>query len=362
VGPLRRSGIADSERDRWLRAIVAYDGTDFCGFQIQRPRGELPGSGAPRTVQGALEDALAQILQKPTALLAAGRTDSGVHATGQVVAFGADWEQPLGDLQGALNAVLPDDVVVRALSPAGIGFHPRYDALSRTYCYTIWNGPLRSPLFRRTALWVRRPLNLELMNEATQLIVGSHDFGTFGTAPRMRRQGDARERVRTTTGVHRADTAHRSVQAATVRHVMRAAWSKVDEQHLLGWQRALLDGLTMGADIMHRADIAHRGESEELPVPVSTVHGAQWQGLVEFTIEANAFLYRMVRSIVGTLIQVGRGGLAVAEFASALDGADRALAGPTAAPQGLCLIGVQYGVDAYIASCADHRADVVHRR
>jgi len=302
-------------------------------------------------VQGALEDALTQILQKPTSLLASGRTDSGVHAVGQVVAFGADWERPLGDLQRALNAVLPDDVVVRDLSPAVTGFHPRYDALSRTYCYTIWNHPLRSPLFRRTALWVRRPLNLKLMNDAAQLIVGSHDFGTFGTAPRERRQGDARERVR-------VDKVHRT-QPITVRQVIRAAWSKVNEQHLLAWQRILLGGPTM-PDIVHRVDIVHRGESEELPVPVSMVHGAQWQGLIEFTIEANAFLYRMVRSIVGTLIQVGRGGLAVSEFASALDGADRALAGPTAAPQGLCLIGVQYGVDAG-RCCASDSADMVHR-
>jgi tRNA pseudouridine38-40 synthase len=274
-----------------------------------------------RTVQGALEDALAQILQKPTSLLAAGRTDSGVHAVGQVVAFGADWKHPLADLQRALNAVLPDDVAVRALAPAPAGFHPRYDALSRTYCYAIWNHRLKSPLLRRTTLWVRRPLNLELMNEAAQLIVGSHDFHTFGTAPRATRARCARKRARET-------------RPTTVRQVVRATWSRVDERHLLRWQRALLGGPAMGTG------------SDELLVPEFTEHGSQWQGLVEFTVEANAFLYRMVRSIVGTLIQVGYEDLSVAEFASALDGADRALAGPTAAPQGLCLIGVQYGADA----------------
>jgi tRNA pseudouridine38-40 synthase len=322
---------ARSERARWLRAIVAYDGTDFCGFQVQRSRrGQRTGSGTPRTVQGALEGALAQILQKPTSLLAAGRTDSGVHAVGQVVAFGADWDRPLADLNRALNAVLPDDVAVLALSPASLGFHPRYDALSRTYCYTIWNHPMRDPLFRRTALWVRRPLNLAAMDEAAQLLLGSHDFATFGTAPRKRRKGDARKGART-------------AQPTTVRHIVRAAWSQVRGQHLATWQQTLLGEPSMG------------GGSDELPMSGFTLHGSQWQGLVEFTIEANAFLYRMVRSIVGTLIQVGRGDLTVSEFASAFRGADRALAGPTAAPHGLCLIRVRYAAD------TAYRADALHR-
>ena len=268
--------------------------------------GQHATRSAPRTVQGSLEDALAQILQKPTPLLAAGRTDSGVHAVGQVVVFSTDWDRPIADLHRAWNAVLPDDVVVLVLSLASPGFHPRYDALSRTYCYTVWNHPLRNPLSRRNALWVRRPLDLAAMNEAAQLIVGSHDFCTFGTAPRSTPKGDARDRAG-------------SVKPSTVRHVVRAAWSHVCGQpsgaYLPAWQQSL---------------------------PAGTPGDARWQGLVEFTIEANAFLYRMVRSIVGTLLQVGCGDWTISEFASALHGADRALAGPTAVPQGLCLIGVQY--------------------
>lgn len=302
-----------------LRATVAYDGTDFAGFQVQRARAAKRAvRGTLRTVQGTLEDALAQILQKPTPLTASGRTDRGVHAVGQVVAFSADWDRPWTDLHRALNAVLPDDVAVLALSVVAPKFHPRYDALSRIYCYTVWNHPLRSPLLRRSALWVRRPLDLGAMNEAARSLVGSHDFCTFGTAPRSTPKKGA---VQNSTV---------SAQPSTVRHVVRAGWSKVKEgppcECLLTWQQALLFGMP----VEDAADEAH------------SPHGAQWQGLVEFTIEANAFLYRMVRSIVGTLLQVGYGDLTVSQFTSALYGADRALAGPTAAPQGLCLIGVQY--------------------
>ena len=298
-----------------MRATVAYDGTDFSGFQVQRSRaGPRTVPGTPRTVQGALEDALAQILQKRNPLLAAGRTDSGVHAVGQVVAFSADWGRPLADLHRAWNAVLPDDVAVLVLSPASPGFHPRYDALGRTYCYTIWNHPVRSALFRRNALWVRQPLDLAAMSEAAQLLVGSHDFCTFGTAPRSTpRKGDVG-----------GQTSSAPTKApSTVRHVVRATWSGGCESQtglsLPAWQQALVAG-----------------------TPGEPSDGVRWQGLVEFTIEANAFLYRMVRSIVGTLLQVGRGDLTVAEFSSALYSVDRARAGPTAAPQGLCLIRVEY--------------------
>jgi tRNA pseudouridine38-40 synthase len=283
---------------------------------------------APRTVQGVLEDALAQILQKPTPLLAAGRTDSGVHAVGQVIAFGADWDRPLADLHRALNAVLAHDVAVRALSVAPPGFHPRYDARRRTYCYTIWNHPLRSPLSRRSALWVRQPLDLAAMAEAARLLVGSQDFATFGTAPRTR------------SGDKEACDEARSGQPSTVRHVVRAAWSRVDDPpgaRLATWQQTLMDSVPDG------------GTPDDRSV--------RWQGFVEFTIEANAFLYHMVRSIVGTLLQVGRGDLSVSEFASALAGADRALAGPTAAPHGLCLVDIQYAAGPAHRPAAGHRAD-----
>ena len=185
---------------------------------------------------------------------------------------------------------------------------------------------MRVPLLRHYALWVRQPLDLEAMDEAAQVLVGSHDFGTFGTAPRATR--------RKRRGMGNTQARVRSEQPSTVRRVVRAVWSRAGEKYpapqVPGWQKMLLEGMT--------ADTSTGEAHSSLPA----VRAVSWQGLVEFTIEANAFLYHMVRSIVGTLLQVGLGDRSVSEFASALYGADRALAGPTAAPHGLCLIGVKY--------------------
>jgi len=249
--------VAGLTRERYLWATVAYDGTDFHGFQVQVGQ---------RTVQGALEDALATIIQQNVRAIGAGRTDSGVHALGQVVAFRTRWRHSLSDLHRAWNAVLPGDVVVWSLSEADEEFHPRFDAKSRRYRYTIWNHPVRNPLLRRTTLWILQTLDVGQMVEASSLLVGKHDFGTFGSPP----QGNN-----------------------TVRRVFRAFWTQEDNRLYLN-------------------------------------------------IEANAFLYRMVRSIVGTLLQVGMGELSVAQFKCLFAAADRGLAGPTAPANGLCLMAVHY--------------------
>ncbi|RLD00479.1 MAG: tRNA pseudouridine(38-40) synthase TruA [Chloroflexi bacterium] len=240
-----------------VRAVVAYDGTDYGGSQRQ--------TNAP-TVQAALEAALAQVTQEEITILAAGRTDAGVHAAGQVIAFDTTWRHDLDDLQRALNAVLPSDVAVLGVALAAPDFHPRYDAHSRHYRYTLYNAPVRYPLNRRYSLHVNGALNVAAMQQAARYLVGEHDFATFGQPPQGR---------------------------VTVRRVLAAEWG---------------------------------GKPPHL----------------KFDIKANAFLYRMVRSIVGTLLQVGRGKIGVEEFAAALAAADRRRAGPTAPPHGLCLIEVRY--------------------
>lgn len=247
----------DAEKKRYLVATVAYDGTDFSGYQVQ---------AGQRTVQGTLEAALMQITQERIRIVAAGRTDSGVHALGQVIAFRTGWPHSLEALWRGVNAVLPADVAILALNEAPAGFHPRFDARSRVYRYTVWNAPIRNPLLRRYAWWVSCPLNVEAMNQAARLLVGEHDFATFGQPP----QG-----------------------TSTVRRVMRAGWMQ-DHQ---------------------------------------TLH---------FEIEADAFLYRMVRSIVGSLLQVGRGEWSVDEFATRFAAGDRDLSGAAAPACGLCLIAVNY--------------------
>ena len=158
---------------RRFRATVEYDGTEFAGFQIQRNA---------RTVQGELEAALARLTGGTRqAVQGAGRTDAGVHATGQVIAFTYPGELPVEALTDALNGTLPPDVAVRDLRSVPEGFNPRYAARYREYRYSIWNGP-RSPLRERTTLWVRQGLDVAAMAEAASAFEGRHDFSAFGGA------------------------------------------------------------------------------------------------------------------------------------------------------------------------------------
>jgi tRNA pseudouridine38-40 synthase len=240
------------------RAIVAYDGTDYCGFQKQAP--------SQPTIQGELEGALSDIAASPVTVTGAGRTDSGVHALGQVVSFNIAWRHDEEALLRATNAHLPDDIALTAVSVAAPSFHPRFDARRRAYEYHVYNRPVRNPLQRRYSWHVHRPLDLQAMNAAAAAICGTHDFATFGQAP----QGEN-----------------------TVRHVFHAAWR--DQGHCL-----------------------------------------------VFDIEGNAFLYRMVRSIVGTLRAVGHGERTVEDFVTSLQAADRSLAATTAPPHGLFLASVTY--------------------
>jgi len=155
------------------RATLAYDGTDYHGFQRQAPEREP-------TIQGEVERALAKIGQGNVTVLGSGRTDAGVHAAGQVIAFEAEWRHGLADLQRALNATLPSDIAVLEITLATRGFHPRYSAVSREYVYTIYNAPVRHPLYRRYALQVADSLDVTTMDAAAARLVGERDFAAFG--------------------------------------------------------------------------------------------------------------------------------------------------------------------------------------
>ncbi len=157
-----------------LRITLEYDGTDFSGFQLQ-PNG--------RSVQGALEAAITEITREQRRIYPAGRTDAGVHARGQVAHFDTTTRLTPGDLQRALNAVLPRDVAVLALAEALPGFDARRDAVAKLYVYRILNRPEPSPLRARTSLHLRAPLDVAAMVEAAKALVGSHDFSAFRGAP-----------------------------------------------------------------------------------------------------------------------------------------------------------------------------------
>jgi tRNA pseudouridine38-40 synthase len=159
-----------------LRLTVEYDGTDFNGFQWQ------PGL---RTVAVVLEAALARLFEQRVKLTSAGRTDSGVHASGQVVAFSSEHPFPLERLPVALNALLPHDCAVREVATVGSDFSARFSARERTYVYAVLNRPQRSALTARYACHVARPLDLAAMEAAGACLVGEHDFRAFGTSENL---------------------------------------------------------------------------------------------------------------------------------------------------------------------------------
>lgn len=241
---------------RTVRATVEYDGAAFRGFQRQR---------SARTVQGALEAAILAATGDEVTVAGAGRTDSGVHAEGQVIAFGTPTRLDDATLLKALNAHLPADVAVRELATAARDFDPRRDATARVYEYRIEQRPVRPVLDRGRAWHVAQPLDLVRMRRAATHLVGTHDFDAF------------------TSGA----------QASTQREVFAIeVWRK-------------------GTSIFVR-------------------------------IAANAFLYRMVRRIVGTLVCAGRGEIDPADIAALLRPASRAEIRTTAPAHGLTLLRVDY--------------------
>lgn len=155
--------------------ILAYDGTGFFGSQRQ---------ATARTAQSELEKALRRLDWQGNSVLLAGRTDSGVHASGQVAAFDLQWNHTLGDLQNAINSNLPVEMSVSAVKIVPDDFHPRFDAVSRRYLYRIYCQKVRDPLRERYAWRQWPPLNGEALQEAGRLLVGTHDFSAFGTPPR----------------------------------------------------------------------------------------------------------------------------------------------------------------------------------
>jgi tRNA pseudouridine38-40 synthase len=240
---------------------LAYDGTDFFGSQRQAKK---------RTVQGELEKALCVLGWTGRSVLMSGRTDTGVHATGQVAAFDLDWSHSEEELVRALNAALPADMATHKARVVDPKFHPRFDALSRRYRYRLFCQPLRDPIRERFAWRVWPGINGDVLVEAAQLFVGTHDFSAFGspTTPRGR----------------------------TVRTVMKAEWSQSED------------------------------------------------GTWHFDVQADAFLYRMVRRLVYVQVAVAQGKISAEAITASIakeSSAEKLTAG-LAPAHGLTLVEVAY--------------------
>jgi tRNA pseudouridine38-40 synthase len=253
------------------RLEISYDGSSFRGWAAQ------PGQ---RTVQGELEAALETILRVKVDLSVAGRTDAGVHASGQVASFETE-RRPPADLRRRLNGVLDDDLAVTAAEPAPDGFDARRDARSRSYCYRVLARAAPSPFERGRALWWPFPLDLGRLEDCANLLAGTHDFTAFTPS----------------------DSEHRRFE----REVMRAEW---------------------------------RGGADHPPMPGSG--SEDMGGVLCFWIEADAFMRNMVRILVGTMLEVGSGRRELASLEELLLGAARPQAGETAPAHGLYLAAVRY--------------------
>lgn len=179
------------------QVILAYDGTQFQGFQRQKKA---------RTVQGVVEESLRLLGWRGQSILAAGRTDAGVHATGQVIAFDLHWVHSEAELLRALNAHLPPDVAARRLGIASENFHPRYAARARRYQYRLFCDGIRAPLEERYAWRVWPEVSIAQMQQATTHLHGAHDFAAFG--------------------------APHHPEGSTVREISRAMWCE-DGRHLV---------------------------------------------------------------------------------------------------------------------------------
>ena len=243
---------------------LAYDGTDFFGSQRQASK---------RTVQGELEKALGKLGWTGRSVILSGRTDTGVHATGQVASADLHWSHSEEDLLRALNAALPPDMAVHQARMVHEKFHPRFDATSRCYRYRLFCQPLRQPTRERFAWRVWPEFNPDLLVDAAKLFIGTHDFAAFGSPT--------------------------TPKGTTVRTVMKAGWMQVERD--------------------------------------------EWQ----FEVQADAFLYRMVRRLVFVQVAIAQGKISAEAVTRSL--ADPVPAGkrsevhPGVAPaHGLMLVEVTY--------------------
>ncbi|MFZ1946540.1 MAG: tRNA pseudouridine(38-40) synthase TruA [bacterium] len=241
---------------RNTRLLIEYDGSDFCGWQRQVK---------VRTVEGELLAALAPILSSEPEIIAAARTDSGVHALGQVANFTAVSPLEPERLAYALNSALPPDVRIIEADEAPLAFNARYDAVSRRYVYVVSLKP--TAVWRGYRWYVKWKLDVEAMNQAIAAVLGEHDFSAF-----------------------------------TCKEEQRSPWIAISE-----------------------------ASAEEIEPGVVTVR-----------LRGKRFLRKMVRNLVGTLVEIGRGRMPPSELCDILASRDRKRAGPCAPPHGLYLVKVEY--------------------
>ena len=280
---------------RNIRLKIAYDGTTYVGWQIQ-PNG--------LSVQEVVQSAIRKLTNEDTNLIASSRTDSGVHALGQVANFLTSCTIPTDKFREAIQCLLPEDISILCSDEVPPDFHATYSAVRKTYRYLIHRSEVAVPFLRHFVWRIKHEMNVEQMREATEHILGKHDFRCFESQfPN---------------------------KATSVRTVEKIEWKKLSQWE--AWQEF------GGA----RLDLNQPNDS-----------------FLCFEITADGFLYNMVRAIVGTAVDVGRGRFAPDDVKQMIDEGDRSLAGPTAPPQGLYLVEVEYDLDNLRAKHADDQTESI---
>ena len=267
---------------------IAYDGTAYCGWQKQ-PNGP--------SVEEAVNRAIKELTGEDTAVVGASRTDSGVHAEGNVAVFDTDSQIPADKFSFALNQRLPSDIAVQESFEVAGSFHPRHAECIKTYEYRILNGPQPNPLWSRYSYHFHHVLDTGLMNEAAQYLIGEHDFAAFCS------------------------------QGAQVKSTVRTIYSAmVTERELFDSQSPVSPEDCKAMDITCVPGIPAKNTPK----------------IITVRLQGNGFLYNMVRIIAGTLLQAGQGFFEPAHMQEIILSGDRTEAGPTAPPQGLTLKEIRY--------------------
>jgi tRNA pseudouridine38-40 synthase len=286
--------MADSDglnpETRTWRLTLAYDGTDYQGWQVQ------PGQ---LTIQGELQAALGRVTGESPLPQGSGRTDAGVHALAQVASFPLRAPIPPMNLVRALNRTLPPSIrVCEAMIAPSPAFHARHSAIAKTYEYRIVRGSDCSPFLARYVYCCPWPLDLNALQSAAQHFVGEHDFQSFAATDPDLAQRESEPEI--------SPLQNQEKQEKTVRTIYSSAWE----------ERSFSPGWELGS--------------------------AEPANLLVYRVRGNGFLHHMVRNLVGTMLDVGRGSLPLEEISEILAARSRSAAGPTAPARGLFLVSVDY--------------------
>ena len=310
---------------------VAYDGTNYHGWQLQ------PNAA---TIEGELNRALCVLTGEEIVVTGASRTDAGVHALGNVAVFDTTSRIPAEKFSYALNQRLPEDIVIQSSKQVADDFHPRHCDCRKTYEYDILNRTFPLPAYRNTAYFLYGTLNIEAMRRACQAFLGEHDFASFcaagaqvQTTVRKIYSLEVECRPLTEAGTPVPPASGEAVNAADGKHGEQVQQAQSASGEMLNAAAGESDEQVKQA----------QPESGETAIPAAGgVNAGSADQLLTIRVKGNGFLYNMVRIIAGTLVEVGRGHIKPEEIAGIIAAKDRAKAGSTAPARGLRLVEIEY--------------------